>query len=198
MAEYFKGKWNDHEIIVKNLPDSEQLMLDGEIVVQTKSGIRFGSALTAPIPDTDGLYIFVIIGAFNGLTASAKCIVGKPLELEYDKSTKTYSTEYNGHKIEGVNKLKASMLIDGNEVDKQQSVFESFVVLGTKMENSDKRYIALFDGLTNGLKVKCAIYAEAENVRLIPCEKQGGELIPVYGDGSGDAFMLGMVIGSGL
>jgi hypothetical protein len=184
--------------VVKNLFDSEQLILDGEIVVQTKSGIRFGSALTAPIPETDGLYIYVIIGAFNGLTASAKCIVGKPLELDYEKSTKTYSAEYNGHKIECINKAKASMLIDGAEVDKQKSVFDSFVSLGTKMNDSDKRYIAVFDGLTNGLKVKCALYAEAENIRMIPCEKQGGELIPVYGDGTGDAFMLGMIIGSGM
>lgn len=198
MAEYFVGKWNDHEIVVKNLFDSEQLILDGEIVVQTKSGIRFGSALTAPIPETDGLYIYVIIGAFNGLTSSAKCIVGKPLELDYEKSTKTYSAEYNGHKIECINKAKASMLIDGAEVDKQKSVSDSFVSLGTKMNDSDKRYIAVFDGLTNGLKVKCALYAEAENIRMIPCEKQGGELIPVYGDGTGDAFMLGMIIGSGM
>ena len=104
MAEYYCGKWNDHTIVVENHTDREKLIVDDEILVETKSGLRFGSALTAPMSGTDDLYIYAMVTGFG-----CSCIVGKPLETEYDKKTKTYTAEYGGHVIEAINKSKAEI-----------------------------------------------------------------------------------------
>lgn len=177
MSVYYVGKWNDHVIVVENQSEREKLIVDNEVLVQTKSGIRFGSALTAPMPGTDDLYIYAMVAGFG-----CSCIVGKPLETEYDKKTKTYTAEYGGHVIEAINKSKAVLLVDGQEVDRQEHLHDSFLILGSKADENGKRYMAVHDGVTNGLKVKCSVYGEAENVRLIPCKKQGGELIPLVHD----------------
>ena len=192
--EYFVGKWQDHKILVEN-SDSEKLTLDGEVVMQTKPGIRFASVLTAEIPGTNGLSVYVML---NG-THSCYCVVGKPLKVEYDKSTKKFSAEYNGHTIEAMNKLKARMYIDGEEIDKEGEGLRNFVILGSPADESGKRFMAIVDGATSGLSLrpKCDIYAEAENVRMVRCEKVGGELIPAQGSDVDAAFVAGFVIGDG-
>ncbi len=195
MAEYYCGKWNDHTIVVENHTDREKLIVDDEILVETKSGLRFGSALTAPISGTDGLYVYVMVES-----SGCSCIVGKPLETEYDKKTKTYTAEYGGHVIEAINKSKAVLLVDGQEVDRQEHLFDSFLILGSKADENGKRYMAVIDGLTNGIKVLCTVYGDAENIRLLPCKKQGGELIPTGESGDNEealatGLMMGMIIG---
>ncbi len=191
MAEYYAAKWNDHIIVIENQTDSEKLVVDNEILVQTKSGLRFGSALTAPMPGTDGLYIYAMLAS-----GSCSCIIGRPLETDYDKKTKTYTAEYNGHTIEAVNKTTSYLVVDGKEVDRQDNPFSSFGIRGSQPDENGKRFMSVHDGVTNGLKVKCSVYADAENIRVIPCKKQGGELIPLVrsSDGS-DNFLTGLVLG---
>ena len=165
---------SENVIVVENQSDREKLSVDNEVLVQTKSGIRFGSALTAPMPGTDGLYIYAMVQG-----SGCACIVGKPLETEYDKKTKTFTAEYNGHTVEAVNQTKSYLVVDGQEVDREPEGFHSFGIRGSQPDAEGKRFMSVHDGVTNGLKVKCSVYAEAENVRLIPCKKQGGELIPL-------------------
>lgn len=110
------------------------------------------------------------------------CIIGKPLETEYDKKTKTYTAEYNGHTVEAVNKSKSYLVVDGQEVDREPEGLKTFGIRGSQPDANGKRFMSVHDGVTNGLKVKCSVYAEAENVRLIPCKKQGGELISLVHD----------------
>ena len=176
MAEFYAGKWNGHQIIVQN-SDAEKLMIDGNVAAENKKGIHLGAVLTAPLPDTDGLYVYVML--FASLGTQCCCIVGKPLETEYDKKTKAHTAEYNGHLIEARNKLRAVMFVDGEEVDKQESIMESVCILGTKAPDSDKRFMAVFDGVSGGLKAKVQIYAEAENVSMAPCREDAGQLIPL-------------------
>lgn len=151
--------------------------------------------MTAPMPGTDNLHVFVMV-KMDGCS----CIVGKPLETEYDKKTKTYTAEYGGHVIEAVNKAKAVLLVDGQEVDRQEHLLDSFVILGSKPDENGKRYMAIHDGITNGIKILCTVYGDAENVRLFPCKKQGGELIPTGESGDNEealatGLMMGMIIG---
>lgn len=192
MSEYYAAKWNDHIIVIVNDTDREKLIVDNEILVQTKSGLRFGSALTAPMPGTDGLYIYAML---DGRTCS--CIIGRPLETDYDKKTKTYSAEFNGHTVEAVNKIKSILLVDGVEVDREPDGLHSFGIRGSQADENGKRFMSIHDGLTNGLKVKCSIYADAENIRVVPCKKQGGELIPTTQSDSDffSGMMTGMIIG---
>lgn len=191
MSEYYAAKWNDHIIVIVNESDREKLIVDNEILVQTKSGLRFGSALTAPMPGTDGLFIYAML---DGRTCS--CIIGRPLDTEYDKKTKTYTAEYNGHTIEAVNKLKSALIVDGVEVDRQEDSLSSFGIRGSQPDENGKRFMSIHDGITNGLKVKCSIYADAENIRVVLCKKQGGELIPLTRNGSSDdSFLTGILIG---
>lgn len=173
MAQYFAGRWNGHTIIAVN-QDAEKLVFDDQVLVQNKPGICLGTAMTAPIPGTDGLYVYTMLVSNLGVHCS--CIIGKPLETTHEK--KIYAAEYNGHKIEAINKLKAVLLVDGKEVDKQDSLFESFLILGAKAEDSDKRYMAVFDGISS-LSIKCTLYAEAENVVMSPCRVENGQLIPM-------------------
>ncbi len=188
MSVYYVGKWNDHVIIVENQTEREKLIVDNEVLVQTKSGLRFGSALTAPMPGTDDLYIYVMIEGGTGCS----CLIGKPLETEYDKKTKCFTAEYNGHTIEAFNKSKSYLVVDGQEVDREPEGLHSFGIRGSQPDADGKRFMSVHDGVTNGLKVKCSVYAEAENVRMIPCKKQGGELIPLAytGDDAETAALL--------
>ena len=55
-----------------------------------------------------------------------------------------------------------------------------------------KRIMGVFE--SSGLKVICKFYAEAENVRMIPCKKQGGELLPISSNGE-DNFATGFILG---
>ena len=197
MAVYYVGKWNDHVIIVENQTEREKLIVDNEVLVQTKSGLRFGSALTAPMPGTDDLYIYVMIGG----EAGCSCIIGKPLETEYDKKTKCFTAEYNGHTIEAFNKSKSYLVVDGQEVDREPEGLHSFGIRGSQPDADGKRFMSVHDGVTNGLRVKCSVYAEAENVRMTLCKKQGGELIPLVHTSDEDelnailtCLMIGMII----
>ncbi len=178
MSVYYVGKWTERE----------KLIVDNEVLVQTKSGLRFGSALTAPMPGTDDLYIYVMIEGGTGCS----CLIGKPLETEYDKKTKCFTAEYNGHTIEAFNKSKSYLVVDGQEVDREPEGLHSFGIRGSQPDADGKRFMSVHDGVTNGLRVKCSVYAEAENVRMIPCKKQGGELIPLAytGDDAETAALL--------
>ena len=82
--------------------------------------------------------------------------------------------------------------MDGQEVDREPEGLHSFGIRGSQPDADGKRFMSVHDGVTNGLKVKCSVYAEAENVRMIPCKKQGGELIPLAytGDDAETAALL--------
>ncbi len=188
-ARYFAGKWNEHEIVVVS-SDNEKLIVDGKVVAENKPGLHFFYVtLTGEIPIDPELSVTVI---FEG--SNCCCIVGKPLETSYDKETKTFFTEYYGHKLEANNKkLKGTLIVDGVETDKEDGMFNSFAILGSKATKDGKRYMAILE--PDGLKVKCQFYAEAENVRMYYCQKQGGELIPVNRPDGDDNFAAGFMIG---
>lgn len=173
MAKYYMGNWNGHQFIIVN-ESAERMIVDNEVLAETKKGIRLSSLLTAPMPGMDGMQIYTMVE-----TDDCSCIVGKPLEAEYDKKTKTYRAEYNGHTIEAVNKLKAKMLLDGEEVDREDEGMGTFCILGSPHDADGKHFMAVFDGNTGLLAAKVSIYAEAENVILYPCKKEGGEYIPL-------------------
>ena len=186
-TQYFAGKWNDHDIVVIT-DDSEELRFDGQTIAENKAGLHISVGLTGTVPTDPTLS--VVIHLENG---DCSCIVGKPLETEYDKETKTFSAEYNGHKIEGNNKkFKGTLIIDGAEADKEDSGLRDYGILGSQPDANGKRIMGIFE--SSGLKVICKFYAEAENVRMIPCKKQGGELIPISTNGE-DNFATGFVLG---
>ena len=188
--DYYAGQWQGHKIIVIN-GDNEKLLLDGAVVAETKPGLRFASVLQAELPGTNGLFLYAMLSS----THSCYCIVGKPLKAEYDKSTRTFSAEYNGHTIEAVNKMKPKLILDGTQVDEDDNQLRDFVILGTGADENGKRFMSVHDAATGGLKVKCDLYAEAENVRMIRCERVGGELVPKQADDS-SSFITGFIIGS--
>ncbi len=173
MIQYYAGTWNGHRIEIEN-GDCEKLSFDGKILVETKPGIRFSSVLTAQIPLSDSLFIYAMVEGHD-----CSCIIGKPLETEYDKKTKAYTAEDYGHKLAFFNKLHAYMTVDEEIVDRQDGIISSFFILGSQPYTGNKRYMAVIDGNSGGLKPKCNFYSDAENVILYPCAKQGGELIPL-------------------
>jgi hypothetical protein len=190
-TQYYAGKWNDHDIVFILGDEALEIRFDGKVIAEKKITILFSATMTAAIPLEPELTVFA---HFEDHVCS--CIVGKALETDYDKETKTFSAVYNGHKIEGNNKkLKGALLVDGVEVDKEDSGLRSFCILGTQADDNGKRTMAVFEAA--GLKTTCQFYAEAENVRMYACQKQGGELIPLDRNGDDD-FMLGFVLGMGV
>lgn len=186
-VKYYAGKWNDHDLVVIS-DDKEELRFDGQVIAENKAGLHMSVSLKGSIPTDPELTAVVHITERN-----CSCIIGKELETEYEKETKTFSAVYNGHRIEGNNKkLKGTLIIDGEEADKEGSGLRDYGILGSEPDESGKRIMAIFEA--SGLKVKCQMYAEAENVRMIPCEKQGGELIPVNSNGD-DQFAAGLLLG---
>lgn len=173
MIHYYAGTWNGHRIEIE-ATQNEKLIVDGKVLVETKPGIHFGVALTAPMPETDGLSIYAMIDGHD-----CSCIVGKPLPTEYDKKSKAYTAEYCGHKLAFFNKLHSYMTVDEEEADRQDGVLSGFFILGSQPYDEKKRFMLIADGQSGGLKLKCDFYAEAENVILYPYSKQGGELIPL-------------------
>ncbi len=176
MANYYMGSWRGHQFIIEN-ELAEKLIVDNTVLVENKKGIHFSALMSAPMPGMDGMQIYTMLEGND-----CACIVGKPLEAEYDKKTKTYRAEYNGHTIEAVNKLKAKMRLDGEEIDREDEGLHAFCILGTPRDADGKHVMAVFDGYTGVLKAKVSLYAEAENVILYPCKKQGGEYILLSGE----------------
>ena len=190
-ARYYAGKWNEHEIVLVN-GDAEQLLIDGKMAAKNKAGIHLSIELTGEIPMEDGLFVFIHWEGGN-----CACIVGKPLEASYDKETKTFFTEYEGHKLEANNKkLKGKLIVDGAETDKEDGMFNTYTILGSKPDENGKRFMAvLSDGV---LKLNCRFFAQAENVRMYPCQKQGGELIPIYRNDIDEGFAVGFMLGASI
>ena len=186
-ARHFVGKWNGHNIIVVS-EDNEKIMVDGKVVAENTPGLHFlHVSLKGELPDEPELSVVVVAENHNCF-----CIVGKPLETEYDKETKAYYAVYEGHEIEANNKkMRGKLIVDGVEVDKEDDIFSSYVILGSKADEDNKRFIAVLE--IDKLKIKCQIFAEAENVRMLLCEKKGGELIPV--NESDDDFFTGLMVG---
>ncbi len=176
MANYYMGNWHGHQFIIEN-ELAEKLIVDNTVLVENKKGVHFSALMTAPMPGMDGMQIYTML-----LGNDCACIVGKPLEAEYDKKTKIYRAEYNGHTIEAVNKLKAKMMLDGEEIDREDEGLHGFCILGTPRDADGKHVMAVFDGYTGVLKAKVSLYAEAENVILYPCRKEGGEYIRLSGE----------------
>ncbi len=188
-TKYYAGKWNEHDIIFVLGDEKLEIRFDGKTIAEKKNSILISETMTAEIPLDPELTIYV------HYEDHCSCIVGKALETNYDKETKTFSAAYNGHKIEGNNKkLKGTLLVDGVEVDKEDSGLRSFDILGTQADENGKRIMAVF--LASGLKTTCQFFAEAENVKMYACKKQGGELIPIERNGD-DGFMLGFILGMG-
>ena len=172
MIQYYAGEWKDHKIVFVN-ENSEKLLFDGKPIAENKPGIRFSATLAGELPTGSDISVFAHLEGCN-----CACVVGKILETLYDKDTKTFYTEYNGHKIECNNKkMKAAMFIDGKEVDKEDNGIHSYQILGSAADENGKRIMAAIYG--EGLKLKCTFIAEAENVKMVMCQKQGGELVPV-------------------
>lgn len=189
-TQYYAGKWNDHDIVFVLGDEALEIRFDGKVIAEKKIGILISATMTAEVPLESELSIFA-----HYEDHICSCIVGKALETDYDKETKTFSAVYNGHKFEGNNKkLKGTLLVDGVEVDKEDSGLRSFGILGTQADENGKRVMAVFEA--GALKADCQFYAEAENVRMYACQKQGGELIPIDRSGD-DGFMLGFVLGLG-
>ena len=187
-TQYYAGKWHEHDIVFVLGDDSLELRFDGKPIAEKKSAVIFSATLSGGIPLEPELSVYA---HFEEHICS--CIVGIPLETSYDKATKTFSAAYDGHKLEGDNKkFKGKLLVDGVEVDKEDSGLHSYVILGSKADADGKHFMAVFDADT--LKVNCKFYAEAENVRMYACQKQGGELIPIERTGADD-FALGFVLG---
>ncbi len=190
-AEYYAGKWNDHDIVLvmNSMTDGTvQLRFDGEVLAEEKSFFHIDRGMTGRIPDDPELFIHLKYDGDDCL-----CIVGKPLETSYDKKTKAYYAEYYDHKLEGnTRKLNYNFLIDGLEADKKGGILTSFAILGSSADENGKRMMAVFS--PSGLKDTCQFYAEAENVRMYPCRKQGGELIPITSSGD-DNFAIGFMLG---
>ncbi len=187
-AEYYAGKWNDHDIVFA-IGKNQNLFFDGKVIAESKP---LSTGLSGEDPIESGLFVRVLYDGRNCF-----CIVGKPLETSYDKTTKTFSAEYGGHKIQvNTQKMHYTLLVDGAETDKKDVVIGGVgAILGTSADENGKRIMAVFEA--GGLKGKCQCYAEAKNVRMIPCQKQGGELIPISssgGDGFAAGFLLGMSI----
>lgn len=187
-AEYFAGKWNDHDIILA-VGKKQNLLFDGKIIAEDKP---LKASISGEIPTESKRFVHILCDECNCF-----CIVGVPLETSYDKSNKNFTAEYVGHKIEvSTKKMNYTLLVDGMEADKKDVVIGGVgTVLGTSADENGKRVVAVFE--TGFIKGNCQCYAEAENVRMIPCQKQGGELIPVNpsdGDGFAVGFMLGMSI----
>lgn len=176
MANYYMGNWHGHHFIIEN-ELAEKLIVDNEVLVENKKGVHLAVIMTAPMPGMDGMQIYTMLEGND-----CSCIVGKPLEAEYDKKTKIYRAEYNGHTVEAVNKLKAKMFLDGEEVDREDEGLRTFCILGSPRDADGKHFMAVIDGNTGLLKAKVSLYAEAENVILYPCKKQGGEYILLSGE----------------
>ena len=113
MADYFIGEWNGHKIELENAL-KETLKIDGKVVAETKTGIRFGVVLQAEVPGEDGLTCYVLLD--GGFSLKCYCIIGKKLDATYDKELKTFNTEYNGKTITAINNRKGILRIDGEEV----------------------------------------------------------------------------------
>ena len=186
-TQYYAGKWNDHDIVVI-ADEGEELRFDGQTIAENKPGLHMAVGMIGAVPIDPAFSVVIRVES-----GSCSCIVGKPLDTQYDKETKTYSAEYNGHKIEGNNKkFKGTLIIDGTEVDKEDSGLRDYGILGSQPDANGKRIMGVFE--SSGLKVICKFYAEAENVRMIPCKKQGGELLPISSNGE-DNFAAGFILG---
>lgn len=186
-TKYYAGKWNGHDIVVI-ADEGEELRFDGQTIAENKPGIHMAVGMTGAVPTDPALSVVVRIES-----GSCSCIVGKALDTQYDKETKTYFAEYNGHRIEGTNKkFKGALAVDGAEADKEDSGLRDYGILGSQPDANGKRFMGIFE--SSGLKVICKLYAEAENVRMIPCQKQGGELLPISNNGD-DNFATGFILG---
>ncbi len=187
-AEYYAGKWNDHSIVFA-LGKKQTLLFDGNVIAEGKP---LSTGLTGDDPTEAGSIIRTLYDGRNCF-----CIAAKPLETSYDKKTKTYSSEYYGHKIEGNSqKMNYSLFVNGEEKDKKEAVIGGgFSILGSEEDENGKRIMAVFE--PSGLSYTCRFYAEAENVRMVPCQKQGGELIPIN-PSDGDGFAAGFLLGLGI
>ncbi len=188
-SKYFAGKWNEHDIVFIN-EEAEQLVIDGKPVAKNKPGMHLlYTGIEGEIPIEPELHAVIRYSDYH-----CACMVGKPLETSYDKETKTFYTYYKNHKIECHNKkMKGTLLVDGVEVDKEDGMFNTLAILGTNADENGKRIMAVLE--PDGLKIKCMFLAEAENVKMYACKKQGGELVTVDQVGDGD-FILGFMLGS--
>ena len=175
----FKGDWKGHEISVENSTSTEKVYLDGKLVAESKPGIRMSSEFLFDRPETDEKCFVVISGAGGSFTAGVcYCIIGTPLETEYDSKTKTYSAEFGGHKVEAVNKMTSVLLVDGEEVDREPKGLHFIGLRGSKADENGKRFLALFNGSAGaGLKVKCDVFGGAEIVRMRLYDKKGDEFV---------------------
>ena len=191
-AEYYAGKWNDHDIVLVTNAATDgkvQLRFDGEVIADGTTIFHMDRGITGKTPIDPELSIHVKIDG-NGCL----CIVGKPLKSAYDKATKVYFAEYDNHKLEAyTKKLNYSFIIDGDEADKKGGVLTTCAILGSQADKNGKHMMAVFS--PSGLKDTCEFFVDAENVRMHPCRRQGGELIPLTPLDSDDGFMLGFMLG---
>ena len=191
-AKYYAGKWNNHDIVLvmNSMTDGKtQLRFDGEVIADGGSIFFFFLCMTGKIPDDPELSVHV---KYDG--EECLCIVGVPLETSYDKSSKTYRAEYYDHKLEAyTKKLNYNFIIDGEEADKRGGVLATCAILGSQADENGKRMMAVFS--PSGLKDTCQFYAEAENVKMYPCRRQGGELVPITTTDNDDGFLLGFMLG---
>ena len=80
-AEYYAGKWNDHDIVFA-IGKNQNLFFDGKVIAESKP---LSTGLSGEDPIESGLFVRVLYDGRNCF-----CIVGKPLETSYDKTTKTF------------------------------------------------------------------------------------------------------------
>ena len=171
-AKYYAGKWNNHDIVLvmNSMTDGKtQLRFDGKVIADGGSIFHMDRGMTGKIPDDPEL-------------------------SSYDKSSKTYRAEYYDHKLEAyTKKLNYNFIIDGEEADKRGGVLATCAILGSQADENGKRMMAVFS--PSGLKDTCQFYAEAENVKMYPCRRQGGELVPITTTDNDDGFLLGFMLG---
>ncbi len=178
--KYYSAEWNGHTIRVENTMSTERVLFDDKVIAENKSGIRLAAVFDTELPDTDGLHCFVCVQGMEGSFNTPICygIIGRPLKAEYDKSSKVYSAEYNGHKIETSLKGRTSLSVDGQVVNEGPKGLHFAILLGSKQDENGKRYLSLIEGSSgSGLKLHCYMFADAEPLKLQHYKKKGEEFI---------------------
>ena len=189
---YRVGEWDGHKIIIEEKAIRDALFIDGKPIDEANTFNLSGStAFFTEVPFYEGLSYNIFKNGTGQAVCS--CIVGKALEVQFIKEKNLYIAQHNGLVIETEFDKNAPIYVNGKNLPFTVTKCEKFAVKCGEKDENGKSVIAVCEKITNHKPV-CRIYAEAEHINMVYCQKDGDKFVPISSDDDDEAALMATMI----